>query len=200
MNLSEIKKIKGFMPNHEGMALCRWAEKFSKLGHVLEIGTYCGKSSIYLSFGAKKNNKYIFTIDHHKGSEEHQINQEYFDDEIYDKLNERVNTFPLLIENINKLKIKNIVPIIGSSIDVSSCWKSKISMLFIDGGHSFESANSDYDCWESKIVNGGCLVIHDIFETPDEGGQAPYEIYQKALQNNYKIYERVDTIICLIKG
>ena len=200
MNLSEIKKIKGFMPNHEGMALCRWAEKFSKLGHVLEIGTYCGKSSIYLSFGAKKNNKYIFTIDHHKGSEEHQINQEYFDDEIYDKLNERVNTFPLLIENINKLKIKNIVPIIGSSIDVSSCWKSKISMLFIDGGHSFESANSDYDCWESKIVNGGCLVIHDIFETPDEGGQAPYEIYQKALKNNYTIFERVDTTICLIKG
>ena len=193
-------KIKGFMPNHEGMALCRWAEKFSKLGHVLEIGTYCGKSSIYLSFGAKKNNKYIFTIDHHKGSEEHQINQEYFDDEIYDKLNERVDTFPLLIENINKLKINNIVPIIGSSTKVSTCWKSKISMLFIDGGHSFESANSDYECWESKIINGGCLVIHDIFENPNEGGQAPYEIYQKALKNNYTIFERVDTTICLIKG
>ncbi|MEC8217725.1 MAG: class I SAM-dependent methyltransferase [Pseudomonadota bacterium] len=200
MNLSVIKKIKGFMPNHEGMALCKWAEKFSKLGHVLEIGTYCGKSSIYLSFGAKKNNKYIFTIDHHKGSEEHQINQEYFDDEIYDKLNERVDTFPLLIENINKLKINNIVPIIGSSKEVSSCWKSKISMLFIDGGHSFESANSDYECWESKIINGGCLVIHDIFENPNEGGQAPYEIYQKALKNNYTIFERVDTTICLIKG
>ena len=200
MNLSEIKKIKGFMPNHEGMALCKWAEKFSKLGHILEIGTYCGKSSIYLSFGANKNNQYVFTIDHHKGSEEHQINQEYFDDEIYDMLNERVNTFPLLVENINKLRIKNIVPIIGESIEVSSFWKSKISMLFIDGGHSFESANSDYECWESKIVNGGCLVIHDIFENPDEGGQAPYEIYQKALKNNYTIYERVDTTVCLIKG
>ena len=200
MNLSEIKKIKGFMPNHEGMALCKWAEKFSKLGHILEIGTYCGKSSIYLSFGANKNNQYVFTIDHHKGSEEHQINQEYFDDEIYDNLNERVNTFPLLVENINKLKIKNIVPIIGSSKEVSSCWKSKISMLFIDGGHSFESANSDYECWESKIINGGCLVIHDIFENPNEGGQAPYEIYQKALKNNYTIFERVDTTICLIKG
>ncbi len=200
MNLSEIKKIKGFMPNHEGMALCKWAEKFSKLGHVLEIGTYCGKSSIYLSFGANKNNQYVFTIDHHKGSEEHQINQEYFDDEIYDKLNERVDTFPLLIENINKLKINNIVPIIVSSTEVSTCWKSKISMLFIDGGHSFESANSDYECWESKIINGGCLVIHDIFENPNEGGQAPYEIYQKALKNNYTIFERVDTTICLIKG
>ena len=200
MNLSEIKKIKGFMPNHEGMALCKWAEKFSKLGHILEIGTYCGKSSIYLSFGANKNNQYVFTIDHHKGSEEHQINQEYFDDEIYDMLNDRVNTFPLLVENINKLRIKNIVPIIGESIEVSSFWKSKISMLFIDGGHSFESANSDYECWESKIVNGGCLVIHDIFENPDEGGQAPYEIYQKDLKNNYTIFERVDTTICLIKG
>ena len=200
MNLSEIKKIKGFMPNHEGMALCKWAEKFSKLGHILEIGTYCGKSSIYLSFGANKNNQYVFTIDHHKGSEEHQINQEYFDDEIYDMLNDRVNTFPLLVKNINKLRIKNIVPIIGESKEVSSFWKSKISMLFIDGGHSFESANSDYECWESKIVNGGCLVIHDIFENPDEGGQAPYEIYQKALKNNYTIYERVDTTVCLIKG
>ena len=77
MNLNEIKEIKGFMPNHEGMALYKWAQKFSKLGHILEIGTYCGKSSIYLSFGAKKNDKYVYTIDHHKGSEEHQFNEEY---------------------------------------------------------------------------------------------------------------------------
>ena len=200
MNLNEIKKIKGFMPNHEGMALLKWAKEFSNLGHVLEIGTYCGKSSIYLSFGAKKNNKYVYTIDHHKGSEEHQLNEEYFDNEIYDKVNKRVNTFPLLIENINKFKIKNIVPIIGSSIEISSNWQSKISMLFIDGGHSFESANNDFKYWESKIVNGGCLVIHDIFENPNDGGQAPYEIYQKALRNNYRIYERIDTTVCLIKG
>ena len=200
MNLNEIKEIKGFMPNHEGMALYKWAQKFSKFGHILEIGTYCGKSSIYLSFGAKKNDKYVYTIDHHKGSEEHQFNEEYFDHEIYDKLNKRINTFPFLIRNINKFKIKNIVPIIGTSVEISSKWQSQISMLFIDGGHSFESANNDYEHWEPKIVNGGCLVIHDVFENPDEGGQAPYEIYQKALQNNYKIYERVDTIICLIKG
>ena len=148
----------------------------------------------------KKNDKYVYTIDHHKGSEEHQFNEEYFDHEIYDKLNKRINTFPFLIRNINKFKIKNIVPIIGTSVEISSKWQSQISMLFIDGGHSFESANNDYEHWEPKIVNGGCLVIHDIFENPDEGGQAPYEIYQKALQNNYKIYERVDTIICLIKG
>lgn len=199
MNFDSIKKIKGFMPEHEGKALFKWAKKFSEFGPVLEIGTYCGKSSIYLSAGAKKNDQYVYTIDHHQGSEEHQLNEEYFDEEIYDHYMKRVNSLPLLIKNINKFNVKNIVPIIGESKKISSNWKSNIGMLFIDGGHSHESADNDYKYWESKISKGGCLVIHDIFENPDKGGQAPYEIYQKALKNNYKIHERVDTIVSLVK-
>lgn len=200
MSFDQIKKIKGFMPEHEGKALFQWAKNFSKLGPIMEIGTYCGKSSLYLSLGAKKNNEYVYTIDHHLGSEEHQFNEEYFDEEIYDYKNNRVNTLPLLIKNINKCKAENIVPIIGESKRLSKNWQSNISMLFIDGGHSYESANNDYKYWESKIVTDGCLVIHDIFENPNEGGQAPYKIFQKALKNKYKLYERVDTIACLIKG
>ena len=84
MNLHGIGKIKGFMPPHEGKALIKWASEFSIKGMIMEIGTYCGKSSIYLSVGAKKNNQTVFTLDHHLGSEEHQINEEYFDKEIYD--------------------------------------------------------------------------------------------------------------------
>ena len=199
MNLDGIEKIKGFMPPHEGKALIKWASKFSINGVIMEIGTYCGKSSIYLSVGAKKNNQTVFTLDHHLGSEEHQINEEYFDKEIYDYSEERVNTLPLLIQNINHFKIQNIVPIISESTKASINWDTNLGVLFIDGGHSFESANDDYLCWESKIITGGVLIIHDIFENPSEGGQAPYEIYQKALKNNYKVYERVDTLVCLIK-
>ena len=199
MNLDKIEKVKGFMPPHEGDALVKWASQFSKLGPIMEIGTYCGKSSIYLSIGAKKNNQIVFTLDHHLGSEEHQLDEEYFDKEIYDYNNKRVNTLPLLIENINQFKIKNIVPIISESIKAASNWNTNLGILFIDGGHSFESANNDYLCWESKVIQGGVLIIHDIFEDPNEGGQAPYEIYQKALNSNYKVYERVDTIVCLKK-
>ena len=159
MNFKQIKNLKGFMPDHEGVALFKWAEKFSALGPILEIGTYCGKSSMYLSLGAKKNDQYVFTIDHHLGSEEHQINEEYFDDETYDHNNKRVNTLPLLIENINQCKAKNIVPIVADSKEISSNWISNIGMLFIDGGHSYESANNDYKYWESKIITGGCLVL-----------------------------------------
>ena len=196
---SEIDNLKGFMPKHEGIALTKWSEKFSSIGPIMEIGSYCGKSAIYLSKGAILNDQLVYTIDHHFGSEEHQIKEEYFDSEIFDYKNQRVNTLPLLIKNINKIQVKNIVPIVSNSVDIASKWNAKLGMVFIDGGHSFKAANNDYVSWSTKIKKNGALVIHDIFENPDEGGQAPFEIFQKALKNNFEVYERVDTLACLIK-
>ena len=200
MNLSNIESVKGFMPKNEGDALLNWAKEFSRIGPILEIGTYCGKSTLYLSKGASIQNELVYSIDHHLGSEEHQFNEEYFDEETYDFSKNRVDTFPLLIKNINDFKAKNIVPIISDSSEVASRWSSKVGMVFIDGGHSMEAAMADYVSWEPKISHGGALVIHDIFENPNDGGQAPFEIYKKALQSNYEIFERVDTIVCLIKS
>ena len=197
---SEIDNLKGFMPQHEGIALTKWSEKFSSIGPIMEIGSYCGKSAIYLSKGAILNDQLVYTIDHHFGSEEHQIKEEYFDSEIFDYKNQRVNTLPLLIKNINKIQVKNIVPIVSNSVDIASKWNAKLGMVFIDGGHSFKAANNDYVSWSTKIKKNGALVIHDIFENPDEGGQAPFEIFQKALKNNFEVYERVDTLACLIKN
>ena len=196
----EIDKLKGFMPKREGMALTRWSKKFSSIGPIMEIGTYCGKSAIYLSRGAILNDQFVYTIDHHFGSEEHQINEEYFDNEIFDSINKRVDTLPLLIKNINKIKVNNVVPIISNSIDIASKWNTELGMVFIDGGHSFQAANDDYESWNTKIKKNGALVIHDIFENPNDGGQAPFEIFQKALKNNFEIYERVDTLACLKKN
>ena len=196
----EIDKLKGFMPKREGMALTRWSKKFSSIGPIMEIGSYCGKSAIYLSRGAILNDQFVYTIDHHFGSEEHQINEEYFDNEIFDSINERVDTLPLLIKNINKIKVNNVVPIISNSIDIASKWNTELGMVFIDGGHSFQAANDDYESWNTKIKKNGALVIHDIFENPNDGGQAPFEIFQKALKNNFEIYERVDTLACLKKN
>lgn len=200
MTDSKISKLKGFMPKHEGTALTKWSEEFSSIGPIMEIGSYCGKSAMYLSKGAILNDQLVYTIDHHFGSEEHQIKEEYFDSEIFDYKNQRVNTLPLLIKNINKIQVKNIVPIVSNSVDIASKWNAKLGMVFIDGGHSFKAANNDYVSWSTKIKKNGALVIHDIFENPDEGGQAPFEIFQKALKNNFEVYERVDTLACLIKN
>ena len=201
INLSKIEEIKGFMPNHEGEALMSWAKTFSKIGPLLEIGSFCGKSSIYLGLAAKEKNQVVFTIDHHKGSEEHQLNEEYFDPEIYDESLNLVNTFPLFLKNIRIFDLEDsVIPIVGSSASVAKGWNKNLGMVFIDGSHSLESATLDYESWGSHIKNGGALVIHDIFEDPNLGGQAPYEIYKRALNDGYKLYERVDTIVCLTKN
>ena len=201
INLSKIEEIKGFMPNHEGEALMSWAKTFSKIGPLLEIGSFCGKSSIYLGLAAKEKNQVVFTIDHHKGSEEHQLNEEYFDPEIYDESLNSVNTFPLFLKNIRIFDLEDsVIPIVSSSASVAKGWNKNLGMVFIDGSHSLESATIDYESWGSHIKNGGALVIHDIFEDPSLGGQAPYEIYKRALNDGYKLYERVDTIVCLTKN
>ena len=201
INLSKIEEIKGFMPNHEGEALMSWAKTFSKIGPLLEVGNFCGKSSIYLGLAAKEQNQVVFTIDHHKGSEEHQLNEEYFDPEIYDESLNSVNTFPLFLKNIRIFDLEDsVIPIVSSSARVAKGWNKNLGMVFIDGSHSLESATLDYESWGSHIKNGGALVIHDIFEDPNLGGQAPYEIYKRALNDGYKLYERVDTIVCLTKN
>ena len=200
MTINKIDALKGFMPQHEGVALQKWSAIFSLHGSVVEIGTYGGKSSLYLASGAKKNDQIVFTIDHHYGSEEHQIDQEYFDESNYDKSLGRVNTVPLLQKNLSKLKeINNVIPLIGDANLVSRFWQMKIGLLFIDGSHTKKSAENDFNNWQEKIVCGGALVIHDIYENPEEGGQAPYEIFQLALKSGYELFDREDTIVCLKK-
>ena len=196
--LDKINSLKGYMPLHEGEALAKWAEKFSKVGPILEIGTFGGKSAAFLAYGSRKNNQIVYTIDHHQGSEEHQLGEEYFDQENFDETLNRVNTIPLLQKNLEEVKeITNIIPIIGDANTISQSWQTRLGMLFIDGSHSFESASNDYENWKHLIEKHGALAFHDIYEDPSKGGQAPYKVFQKAINDGFKIFDRVDTTVCL---
>ncbi len=200
MDFDRLDTLKGFMPRNEGLALTKWAEEFSIFGPALEIGTFGAKSSLYIAAGTAINDQLIYTVDHHSGSEEHQLGEEYFDSDIYDKKMGRVNTVPLMQSNLQQFdESKWVIPIIANANSLAPSWKTKLGLLFIDGSHTEVSAMNDYDNWSSKIHSKGALVIHDIYEKPEEGGQAPYLIYQKALQEGFLLYERVDTIVCLTK-
>jgi len=201
MDFNKLNDLKGFMPQHEGKALAKWAEQFSTMGPALEIGTFGGKSSLYIAAGSSINDQLVFTIDHHQGSEEHQAGEEYFDPGIFDAALGRVNTVPLMQSNLSQFEeSKYIIPMITNANALAPIWTMKLGLLFIDGSHTEISAQNDYANWNTKIINGGALVIHDIYENPEEGGQAPFLIYQKALEDGFAFHERVDTIVCLIKN
>ena len=173
--------VKGFLSDKEAKKLQELFLKVHHLGSVLEIGTYCGKSTLNFALIAKKIDGLIYTIDHHTGSEEHQLGEEYHDEDLYDKRLKKFNTLPEFLKNLRSSNLgRFIIPIISKSLDASKTFSESISLLFIDGGHSLEAALCDYNSWKDKICSGGLLVIHDVFPNPQDGGRPPFEIYSKA--------------------
>jgi len=179
-----IDSIKGFLDDDEGLKLHELALESGKRAPLLEIGSYCGKSAMYLGDAARKNDTVLYSIDHHRGSEEQQPGEEYFDVELYDEKNKCVDTLPLFRTSINRAGLEDyVIPVISCSEHVSKKWETPLGLVFVDGGHSYESCLSDYVSWSEHVIAGGYLVFHDICPDPDKGGQAPFEVYKRAVSS-----------------
>lgn len=189
----DINTVKGFLAQDEAQALYDRAAEMSLKGAVLEVGSYCGKSTIYLGTACKKNNAVVYAVDHHRGSEEHQLGEEYHDKDLYDESIGLMDTFKEFRTNMRKADLENtVVPIVASSALASQSWNTALAMVFIDGGHSMEAAMTDYRAWAGHIMPGGILAIHDLFPNPDEGGQAPITIYRLAIASG--LFEEIEVV------
>jgi MMP 1-O-methyltransferase len=172
----------GFMPAAEGLALFDAAAEYSRRGPVLEVGSYCGKSTIYLAAAARDAGQLVVTVDHHRGSEEHQPGWEYHDPALVDPATGRLDTLPSLRATLAAAGLEdNVIVVVGRSADVARLWGAPLGLLFIDGGHTEAAAITDYEGWAPWVARGGALAIHDVFPDPADGGQAPYLIYRRAL-------------------
>jgi predicted O-methyltransferase YrrM len=173
---------KGFMPPDEGLALYETALAYGRAGPILEVGTYCGKSAIYLGAAARAAGTVVITVDHHHGSEENQAGWEYHDPTLVDPHTGRMDTLPAFRKTIAAAGLEDhVVAIVGTSQMVAALWNTPLGMVFIDGGHAENLAQADYDGWAPHVLPGGALAFHDIFPDPADGGQAPYRVYQRAL-------------------
>ena len=182
LNQNLLKNIKGFLDEDEGRRLYEVALEAGKLGPCLEIGSYCGKSTVYLGTACKEAGTILFSIDHHRGSEEQQPGQEYFDPELFDAQTGCVDTFKNFKQTITTAGLEDtVVPMVCKSEVAARLWATPLSLVFIDGGHTYEAAFADYNAWICHIIPGGYLLIHDIFKDPAKGGQAPYHIYNLAI-------------------
>jgi MMP 1-O-methyltransferase len=177
----------GFMPAAEGLALHQTAASYAPVGPVLEIGSYCGKSTIYLATAARIAGQPVITVDHHRGSEEHQPGWEYHDPALVDAATGRIDTLPRLRATLAAAGLEDdVIMIVGRSAAVARVWHTPLGMLFIDGGHTEAAARADYESWAPWVAPGGALAIHDVFSDPADGGQAPFEIYQRALADGFR--------------
>ena len=174
---------KGFMPDDEGIALYDAGLGVASLGPLLEVGSYCGKSAIYLGAAAKFADSVLYSVDHHRGSEENQPGEEWHDPDLVDEEG-RVDSLPWFRSTIEEAGLtKWVVGVVGESTRVARTWATPLGLVFIDGGHSERAAANDYEAWEPKLMSGGSLVIHDVFPDHADGGRPPFEIYQRALDS-----------------
>lgn len=175
---------KGFMPEDEGLLLHRVARERLPHGPVLEVGTYCGKSAIYLGAAAREVGGTVFTVDHHRGSEENQAGWEHHDASLVDDELGLMDTLPVFRRTIARAGLEDqVVAVIGRSTTVSAHWRTPLAMLFIDGGHAEVHAQNDYSGWAHWLTRGGLLVIHDVFPDPADGGRPPYHVFLRALES-----------------
>ncbi|HUJ67570.1 MAG TPA: class I SAM-dependent methyltransferase [Acidimicrobiales bacterium] len=184
--LAQARSVKGFMPDDEGLALHRIGVVAgqSGLGPLLEIGTYCGKSAVYLGAAAQTSSSVLISVDHHRGSEENQAGWEHHDPTLVDPASGRMDTLPLARRAIDEAGLAaHVVLIVGESTQVAALWSTPLALLFIDGGHGSTVAWADYRAWTPKVAPGGLLAIHDVFPDPRDGGRPPYELYCDAIES-----------------
>jgi predicted O-methyltransferase YrrM len=180
--LSVARDAKGFMPDDEGMALHAVALEAGRsgLGPLLEVGTYCGKSAVYIGAAARETGTVLFTVDHHRGSEENQAGWEHHDTEVVDERSGRMDTLPWFRRTIEQAGLEDcVVGVVGASVTVARYWSTPLSLLFIDGGHGDDVVRADEQAWIPHVAHDGLVAIHDVFPDPADGGRPPFDLYQR---------------------
>jgi MMP 1-O-methyltransferase len=179
---------KGFMPLDEGDAL--HAAAVAAGGALpglpwVEVGSYCGRSTIWLGDAARATGATLFAVDHHRGSEENQAGWEHHDPDVVDERTGEMDTLPFFRRAMHDAGLEDhVVGVVGRSPTVARAWSTPLAFLFIDGGHGEEPARADFEGWTPHVAVGGTLAIHDVFPDPADGGRPPYEqIYLPALDS-----------------
>ncbi|HSV93742.1 MAG TPA: class I SAM-dependent methyltransferase [Desulfobacterales bacterium] len=177
-----VQQTPGFLSIEEGEHLFRLGCAAAAIAPCLEIGSYCGRSTVCLGLACRDAGQVLIAVDHHRGSEEQQPGEEYFDPALFDPASGRVDTLRRFRETLARAGLEETVaPVVCGSALAARAWSGPLGLVFIDGGHAAQSVQADYDGWSPRLPPGGLLVFHDVYPNPADGGRAPYDVYRKAL-------------------
>ncbi len=179
------REVRGFMPDDEGLALYRAGCRAGATGPLLEVGSWCGKSAVFLGSAAEECATVLFAVDHHRGSEENQRGWEHHDPDVVDPATGGIDTLPFFRRTIDDAGLgSTVIAVVGESTVIAGHWQTPLGMVFIDGGHGAGPAHADFDAWSPLVAPGGLLAVHDVFEDPAAGGRPPYEVWCRAVASS----------------
>ncbi len=193
------QSIPGFLSPQEGALLRDAVAGAPGVGPVLEIGAYCGRSSLYLGAAARAAGTLLFSLDHHRGSEEHQRGEAYHDPAVWDAEAGCVDTLPVFRDAVRRAGLEgHVIALVGPSAAIARHWRTPLRFLFIDGGHSLQTALADWQLWATWVAPGGVLAIHDVLHRPADGGRPPHEVFLRATASGlFDVQQRLGSLVLL---
>jgi predicted O-methyltransferase YrrM len=181
--LAVAERTKGFLPQDEAAALHAAALE-AEAGSWLEVGTYCGRSTVHLGGAARSVGAHLVTLDHHRGSEENQPGWEWHDASLVDPHTGRLETLPSLRRTLWDAGLdEDVTIVVGTTQQVARWWTTPLALLFLDGNHTEQVAQHDYAAFARHVQPDGLLLIHDVFERPEDGGRPPWNVYRRAVDS-----------------
>ncbi len=191
--LIDPESVRGFLSREEGEALARAARRVGGLGPIVEVGAYCGRSALYLGPAARAAGTVLVSVDHHRGSEEHQPGWEWHDHELWDEAAGALDTLPAFRDAVRRAGLEDaVVALVADSRVAAHLLRGPFGLVLIDGGHALKTALGDWRAWAVAVAPGGMLAIHDVFPDPADGGRPPCEIYRHAVASG--LFEAAETV------
>jgi predicted O-methyltransferase YrrM len=157
--LTNFIEVPGYLSWAEGYALMSLAQEWPVEGDVVEVGSFKGKSTCYLAEGCRRSGRgMVFAVDHFMGSPEHQKGGHEETAEIV----ETGSTFPQFLANLDRYGLLRLVaPIKASSQAAARDFSASARMVFIDGDHSYEGTQTDFEAWFPHVRDRGLVCFHD---------------------------------------
>jgi predicted O-methyltransferase YrrM len=158
---ASASRIDGWLSDAQGRALLAAAAAATGRGAIVEIGSWKGRSTVWLAEGARLAGQRVHAIDRHTQSRE----------------DPSANTLADFLENINRAGVADVVePLVMSSADAAAVVRGPVELLFIDGDHSFDGVRQDAEIWLPRVMDGGLVMFHDVATAGYDG---PRRIFRR---------------------
>ena len=147
----QVEGIGGWLTPKEGRLLYELAKRCTGRGVIVEIGSWKGKSTIWLANGSRGGAAIpVYAIDPHTATSDNLATQS------------AASTFAEFIENIRRAGVADlVVPMVTTSAEAARGFSRPVELIFIDGAHDYASVALDFELWFPRVVEGGTLAFHD---------------------------------------
>ncbi len=154
--INKIKNIEGWLSDAEADLLIsitlKACKEISSPQHIVEIGSYQGKSTVLLGSVVKEYfpEAKVYAIDPHEGA------VSSGDQAVY----ATAPTLEKFTRNIANAGLSEIVELI-KNYSYNITWDKPISLLFIDGLHDYPNVARDFRHFGEWVMPGAYIAFHD---------------------------------------